>query len=221
MPGLALATHRTNSGAVGMLQLRPQHKVSSHGVSTLAPVERRRMASISVFWRGKSGKRKYLAHTKWQMELVPPAAQVQQAGFHQHRIPQLPGEEGERRKRETQRHAQQHHSWELTSCNKGPVSGPGLRAIKTAATDLRETAGIFLRNPDYVATAEPEQKASTPSRQTQWRAARGSNQLSYPKGSASATHPRASSQCRAGSSWLWSSPRANSTITGTVKNRLP
>lgn len=44
-------------------------------------------------------------------------------------------------------------------CNKGPVSGPELQAIKTAATDLRETAGIYLRNPDYVATAEPEQKA--------------------------------------------------------------
>lgn len=136
MPGPALATRKTSSGAVGMLHLRPQHKVSSHGVSTLASAERRRMASISVYWRGKSGERRYLAHTEWQMEPVPPAAQVQQAGFHQHRIPWLPGEEGERRKRETQRHAQQHHSWELTLCNKGPVSGPGLWAIKTAATDL-------------------------------------------------------------------------------------
>lgn len=39
------------------------------------------------------------------------------------------------------------------------MSGPELKAIKTAATDLRETAGIYLRNPDYVATAEPEQRA--------------------------------------------------------------
>lgn len=127
MPGPALATRKTSSGAVGMLHLRPQHKVSSHGVSTLASAERRRIASISVYWRGKSGERRYLAHTEWQMEPVP---QVQ------HRIPWVPGEESERRKRETQRQAQQHHSWELTLCNKGPVSGPGLWAIKTAATDL-------------------------------------------------------------------------------------
>lgn len=63
------------------LSARGQHR---REVSKLAPAERRRMASISVFTRGKSGQRSYLAGTKWQMEPVSPAARVQQAGFHQY-----------------------------------------------------------------------------------------------------------------------------------------
>jgi len=71
------------------------------------------------------------------------AARAQQAGLRQDRIPQLPREEGKREeKRNPETYAQQHHSWELVLCNKGPVSGPELQAFKTAATDLGETAGI-------------------------------------------------------------------------------
>lgn len=61
------------------------------------------------------------------MEPVPPAAQVHQAGFHPYRIPQLPREEGEREEKgNSETYTQQHHSWQLILCNKGPVSGPEL-----------------------------------------------------------------------------------------------
>lgn len=124
---------------------------------------------------------------------VLPAARTQQAGSHQHRIPRLPKEEGEREeKRSSETHTQQHHSWELGLCNKGPVSGSELQAIKSAATDPGETAGIYPRNPDYVATAEAEQKAPSSWKAKRWQVM--SNQLHYPTVPASPTRARASSR---------------------------
>lgn len=58
------------------------------------------------------------------------------------------------------------------------MSGPELKAIKTAATDLKETAGIYLRNPDYVASAEAEQKASSSGKVN--TLARRGNRLNHP-----------------------------------------
>lgn len=80
---------------------------------------------------------------------------------------------------------------ELGLCNKGPVSGLELQAIKTAATDLGETAGIYPRNPDYVATAGAEQKAPSSWKAKRWQVM--SNQLHYPTVPASPTRVRASS----------------------------
>lgn len=59
------------------------------------------------------------------------------------------------------------------------MSGPELKAIKTAATDLKETAGIYLRNPDYVATAGAEQKAPSSGKANKL-ARRSGNQLNHP-----------------------------------------
>lgn len=129
---------------------------------------------------------------KWQLE---PCCQLHEHSRQDLTSAEFPGFQRRRargRKREAQRHTQQHHSWEPGLCNKAPVSGSELRAIKTAATDLGETAGIYPRNPDYVATAEEEQKAPSSWKAKSWQVM--SNQLHYPTFSASPTRVRASSQ---------------------------
>lgn len=142
------------------------------------------MASISSM-RGKPGEGGRLADPKWQLE---PCCQLQEHSRQDLTSAEFPSFQRRRargRKREAQRHTQQHHSWELGLCNKGPVSGWELRAIKTAATDLGETAGIYPRNLDYVATAEAEQKVPRPWKAKRWQVM--GNQLHYPTVPASPT----------------------------------
>lgn len=134
------------------------------------------------FMRGKSGERGRLAHPKWQLE---PCCQL-----HEHSRRDLSSAEfpSFQRRREEKRSSETHTTasfMELGLCNKGPVSGLELRAIKRAATDLGETAGIYPRNPDYVATAEAEQKAPSSWKAKRWQVM--SNQLHYPAVPASST----------------------------------
>lgn len=150
---------------------------------------------------------------------VLPAARTQQAGSHQRRIPRLPKEEGER---EEKRSSETHTTasfMELGLCNKGPVSGWELRAIKTAATDLGETAGIHLRNPDYVATAEAEQKAPSSWKAKCWQVM--SNQLHYPTVPASPTRVRASSRRIGGGGLLLLVLPPDSPTSGRVRTWSP
>lgn len=104
-------------------------------------------------------------------------------------------------------------------CNKGPVSGWELRAIKTAATDLGETAGIHLRNPDYVATAEAEQKAPSSWKAKRWQLM--SNQLHYPTVPASPTRVRASSRRIGGGGLLLLVLPPDSPTKGRVRTPVP
>lgn len=99
------------------------------------------------------------------------------------------------------------------------MSGSELRAIKTGATDLGETAGIYPRNPDYVATATAEQKAPSSWTAKCWQVM--SNQLHYPTVPASPTRVRASSRHIGGRGIIAAGPASSQSHQGEGEDPSP
>lgn len=63
------------------------------------------------FMRGKSGERGRLAHPKWQLELCCQLHEHSRQDLSSAEFPSFQRRRARGRKREAQRHTQQHHSW--------------------------------------------------------------------------------------------------------------